>query len=324
MPGVRGGEVRKLAVANTGITVSELCHGTLILGHLQANLTPEEGARAIAASLAAGVNFYDTAKGYRTYPHLVLGLKGVPEAQTVIASKSHASSYSEMRKDVEECLGELSRSCIDIFHLHLVASEEALRARQGALDCLVECLQAGMIRAVAASTHTVAGVEALNREPAIEVIFPVLNQHGLGIIDGTLDEMLECLRESKRRGKFVYAMKPLGGGHLSNEVEEALNYLRELDVCDAVAVGMKDEAEVEMNVAVFEDRPVPDEIRQRVAGVARRLVVYDRCNLCGLCIDECDQGALTLGETRAEVDNSRCIFCGYCAAVCPEYVIRVV
>ena len=64
--------MRKLAVADTGITVSELCHGTLVLGHLQANLTPEEGARAIAASLEAGVNFYDTAKGYRTYPHLAL------------------------------------------------------------------------------------------------------------------------------------------------------------------------------------------------------------------------------------------------------------
>ncbi|MEE8386299.1 MAG: aldo/keto reductase [Dehalococcoidia bacterium] len=316
--------MRKLAIGNTGITVSELCHGTLILGHLQADLTPEEGARAIAASLEAGVNFYDTAQGYRTYPHLALGLKGVPETRTVIAGKSHASSYRQMRADVEECLRELSRSYIDIFHLHLVASQEALRARQGALDCLVEMRQSGVIRAVAASTHTVAGVRALNREAAIEVIFPVLNQHGLGIIDGTLDEMLDSLGESKQRGKFVYAMKPLGGGHLANEVEEALNYLRELDVCDAVAVGMKDEAEVEMNVAVFEDRPVPDEIRQRVAGVARRLVIYDRCNLCGLCIDECDQGALRLGETRAEVDDARCIFCGYCAAVCSEYVIRVV
>ena len=316
--------MRKLAVADTGITVSELCHGTLVLGHLQANLTPEEGARAIAASLEAGVNFYDTAKGYRTYPHLALGLRDVPEVQTVIAGKSHAGSHSEMRADVEECLRDLSRSYIDIFHLRLVASEEALRTRHGALDCLVECRRSGTIRAVAASTHTVAGVRALNCEPAIDVIFPVLIQHGLGIIDGTLDEMLESLRESKQRGKFVYAMKPLGGGHLSNEVKEALNYLRELDVCDAVAVGMKDEAEVQMNVAIFEDRRVPDDIRQHVAGVARRWIVYDRCNLCGLCIDECDQDALTLGETRAEVDNSRCIFCGYCAAVCPEYVIRVV
>lgn len=321
---MEGTLVRKLAIGNTGITVSELCHGTLILGALQANLTPEEGARAIRASLEAGVNFYDTAQGYRTYPHLALGLKGIPEGETVIASKSHAGSYDRMRADVEECLRELSRSYIDIFHLHLVASEEALRARQGALDCLVELRQSGTIRTVAASTHTVAGVRALNREPAIEVIFPVLNRHGQGIIDGTLDEMLESLRESKELGKFVYAMKPLGGGHLAGEVEEALNYLRELDVCDAVAVGMKDEAEVAMNVAVFENRPVSDELRRQVAGVARRLVVYDRCNLCGLCIEECDQGALTLGETRAEVDDARCIFCGYCAAVCPEYLIRVV
>jgi ferredoxin len=31
-----------------------------------------------------------------------------------------------------------------------------------------------------------------------------------------------------------------------------------------------------------------------------------------------------MGEKKAEVDISKCILCGYCAAVCPEYVIRVV
>jgi ferredoxin len=34
--------------------------------------------------------------------------------------------------------------------------------------------------------------------------------------------------------------------------------------------------------------------------------------------------AITLVDDKAAVDQSRCILCGYCAAVCPEYVIRVV
>ena len=63
---------------------------------------------------------------------------------------------------------------------------------------------------------------------------------------------------------------------------------------------------------------------ERVHTVARKLVVYDRCVSCGLCVAECDQGALSMGEKKAEVDMSKCILCGYCAAVCPEYVIRVV
>ena len=292
--------LRKVNIGNTGISITELCHGTLILGPLQADLSPEQGAKAISKSYEMGVNFYDTAEGYHTYAHLALGLKGAPEDKVVIASKSHAVSYDQMKKAVEDCLKQLGRSYIDIFHLHLVASEQTLNERQGAVECLVDMKKRGSIRAIGASTHTIAGVRALNNEPDFDVVFPVLNQHGLGIIDGKLDGMLEALKETKRLNKFVYAMKPLGGGHLAYE------------------------AEVEMNVAIFEDEPVPDEVKNRVGAVNRRLVVYDRCVSCGLCIEECDQDALSMGETKVQVDQSKCILCGYCAAVCPEYVIRVV
>ena len=311
-------------IGTTGISVTELCHGTLVMGNLQANLSPEEGAAAIRKSFQMGVNFYDTATGYGTYPHLALGLQGVPRDQVVIASKSQAHSYDQMKTDIEKCLRELSLERVGIFQLHQVSSLDDLNGRRGALECLIEYKNRGLVGAIGASTHTVAGVQAINEEPAFDVVFPVLNRRGLGIIDGTLEVMLEALTQSKQQGKFVYAMKPLGGGHLYQEVENALKFLRELPLCDAVAVGMKDESEVEMNVAIFNDRDVGEDLKKRVHAVARRLIVYDRCTACGLCVDECDQGAISLANDKAVVDDSRCILCGYCAAVCPEYVIRVV
>lgn len=220
--------MQTINIGTTGISVTELCHGTLILGQLQANLTPEEGASIIRKSFELGINFYDTAKGYGTYPHLALGLQGVARDQIVIASKSHARSYAEMKADVEECLRELSLEQVDIFHLHLVASLDDLNDKREALDCLIECKNRGLVGAIGASTHTVAGVLAVNEEPAIDVVFPVLNRRGLGIIDGTLENMIEALSQSKRKGKFVYAMKPLGGGHLHQEVEDSLKFLREI------------------------------------------------------------------------------------------------
>jgi len=316
--------MKKVKIGNTGLEVTELCHGTLIMGHLQANLTPEEGAVAIRKSLRMGVNFYDTAKGYQTYPHMALGLQGIDLDQVVIVSKSHSRSYDGMKADIDECLQELSLENIGIFMLHQVSSLDDLNLRKGALDCLIEYKNKGIVKAIGSSTHTIAGMQALNEEPAIDVVFPVLNMKGLGIIDGDLDQMLEQLEKSKEKGKFVYAMKPLGGGHLYEEVEEAINYLRRLSTCDAIAIGMKDEAEIEMDVAIFNDQPVTDEMKNQVHTVERKLIVYDRCTVCGLCIDTCDQGALTLGEEKAEVNMSKCILCGYCADICPEYVIRVV
>lgn len=316
--------MRKINIGNSGISVTELCHGTLILGWLQANYTPAEGAKVIRRSFELGVNFYDTAQGYRTYAHLAAGLYGVPRNQVVIASKSHSHSFDSMKVDVEECLRELSLDYIDIFQLHQVPSIEELHTRQGALDCLIKFRDSGVIKVIGASTHTVAGVKALNSEPAIEVIFPVLNKRGLGIIDGTLEGMLDALTEVKEHGKFIYAMKPLGGGHLAEDAKDCFTYLRELPQCDAIAVGMKDEAEVEMNIAIFDDRTITEDIRHQIYAVERRLIIYDRCTGCRLCIDECDQGALSLVDDHATVDQSKCILCGYCAAVCPEYVIRVV
>ena len=316
--------MRMVEIGKTGLSVTELCHGTLILGPLQADISPEEGAAAIRKSFEMGVNFYDTAQGYRTYDHLALGLKGVDRSKVVIASKSHARSHGEMKTAVEECLKALDLKEVGIFHLHQIQSPEDLKSRHGALDCLIEYKKRGIVRSIGASLHTIAGMNAVNNEPNIDVVFPVLNMHGLGIIDGDLDDMLKVLEDSKARGKFVYAMKPLGGGHLYKEVEEAFKFLRELPTCDAIACGMKDEAEVEMNVGIFNNLRVSEEVRQRVHTVARRLVVYDRCVSCGLCVAECDQGALSMGEKKAEVDQAKCILCGYCAAVCPEYVIRVV
>jgi aryl-alcohol dehydrogenase-like predicted oxidoreductase len=53
--------MKMVEIAKTGMKVTELCHGTLILGPLQGNLSPEEGAKAIRKSYDMGVNFYDTA-----------------------------------------------------------------------------------------------------------------------------------------------------------------------------------------------------------------------------------------------------------------------
>ena len=99
--------MRMFMVGKTSMAVTELCHGTLILGPLQANLTPEQGAVAIRKSYEMGVNFYDTAQGYKTYQHMALGLKGVDKNNLVIASKSHARTYNDMKAAIEECLKAL-------------------------------------------------------------------------------------------------------------------------------------------------------------------------------------------------------------------------
>jgi aryl-alcohol dehydrogenase-like predicted oxidoreductase len=325
--------MKKNHLGRTGIEVTELSCGTLILGRLQADMTPEESAPALAKALELGINFFDTAQAYGSQGHLRIGL-GSARNDVVIATKTHARTADDARKALEESLRELGRGHIDIYHLHLIDGPGDLEERRGVLEFLLECKEKGLVRAVGASVHKVAAAKVVAEEPGFDVLFPILNSGGLGIADGTGEEMLAASRTARANGKGVYAMEPLGGGHLRQDPEKAFRFLRSLGVADSICVGMKSPAEVEMNVALFEGREVSKELRGRVETVPRGLKIYESCHGCGACVETCSASALTLDLSRADeskkkkgqavVDRAKCILCGYCAEVCPQFALRVV
>lgn len=315
--------MKTVRMSRTGLEVSELCFGTLTLGRLQANLSPQAGGDVIRRALESGVTFFDTAQAYGSYPHLKEGLAGI-SGDVVVASKSHESTYESMRNAVEEALREMNLERIDIFHLHLIRSREDFLKREGALKCLVDLRGKGIIRAIGVSAHAAEGVRAVLDSDEIEVVFPLINKDGFGIVDGTLEDMLQAVKAAKDRGKDLYAMKPLGGGHLINDIPAAAEFLRGLSLFDSLSVGMKTPDEVEMNVRIFEGKRVPSSLLEKVKSAGKRLIVYDFCKKCGTCEDTCDQGAIKVGDKKAVVDHDKCILCGYCAASCPVFCLRVI
>ena len=49
----------------------------------------------------------------------------------------------------------------------------------------------------------------------------------------------------------------------------------------------------------------------------------DLCVGCGVCVDDCPVGALTLEENRkATINEDECIRCGRCHDICPEDAVR--
>ena len=111
--------MKTVRMSRACLDVSELCFGTLTLGTLQANLSPEEGAEAVRKALALGVTFFDTAQTYGSYPHLREGLAGWHD-KVIVASKSMKPTYDGMMEAVEESLRERKLERIGIFHLHLI------------------------------------------------------------------------------------------------------------------------------------------------------------------------------------------------------------
>ena len=50
-------------------------------------------------------------------------------------------------------------------------------------------------------------------------------------------------------------------------------------------------------------------------------VVTSDCILCGACVTGCETGAITEGDTQAQIDINVCVECGTCERNCPSGAI---
>ncbi len=311
-------------LGESGLEVSRLCFGSLTMGPLQANLPLKAGAGLLCRAFRGGVNFVDTAEIYGTYPYIAEALK-VFGGDIVVATKTYAYTVEQARKSLEKALVELKRECIDIFLLHEQESRLTLEGHRPALEYLFEEQKNGKIRAVGISCHTVAAVKAAFSFKEIAIIHPLFNIKGLGIKDGTVNDMSEALQEARKRGIGIYSMKPLGGGHLQNNAVKSLNFVCNFPFIDSVALGMRSIEEVEFALHFFRGEPIPLEIEEKISKKKRMIAfIAEDCTGCLTCVNTCPQNALKWENSQPLVIRNSCIWCGYCGAKCPGFCLRIV
>ncbi|AOY78052.1 aldo/keto reductase [Clostridium formicaceticum] len=316
--------MEKRMLGNTGIEVSELCFGVLPAGPLQKNLPPEESAEMIAYAIKSGINFLDTAQMYKTYSHIKLALDKV-STRPVIASKSTALTYEEMEEAILESLEAMGLEDIDIFHLHAAKAEaDVFEVRKGALQCLLDYKAKGIIKAIGISTHNVKVVEAAAVRREIDVVFPIINKAGRGIIGGSVEEMRKAIALCTQNGKGIYLMKVLGGGTLIDEYSSSVDFSRSIEGVASISIGMVSKEEVLYNVKYFNgERDLEGIISIKSKKNPR--IPQHMCASCGKCIEACHSDAIYFNESeKACIDLSKCVQCGYCAVACPHFCIRIV
>ncbi len=304
--------------------VSKLCYGTLSLSFLQNRDKLEHKVELLNYAYDKGINFYDTAELYDNYNILKEFIKDKDRDKLTIATKSYAYDRKTAEYSVNKALKELNTEYLDVFMLHEQENGNNFLGHYEAVERFMEYKDQGVIKHFGISTHRVAAVRDSIKFKEIEFVFPLLNMKGIGIQDGTVDDMINAIKKAKEYNKFVMAMKIYGGGHLINDAEKAFAFAGSINEVDSIAVGMSTIEEIDANIAYLENNELNINIKNKIRNQERTLVVEEWCVGCGKCAKKCRQGALTIIDGKCVVDMNKCVLCSYCAGECTDFYIKIV
>ena len=265
----------------------------------------------------------DTAHLYGTYAHVREGIHGYT-GEVFIASKTHAADAAGAREHVETALREMGIERLDVLLLHGGRVTDPFTEREEVFEELCRMREEGIAATIGISSHFISVIHGAAANPEVDVIHPLINRTGMGILDGSAREMADAIALAASSGKGVYAMKALAGGNLISSARESISWVMALEGVHTLALGMLSEAEIEANVELISSGSAPGEVWDELEKGRRSLTIMRNfCTGCGACIEVCEEGALSMVEGTASVDPSVCILCGYCGAACPDFIIRV-
>ncbi|WMJ75843.1 MULTISPECIES: aldo/keto reductase [unclassified Sedimentibacter] len=304
--------------------VSKLCYGTLALSFLQNFDSLENKVNLLNYAFERGINFYDTAELYDNYNILKEFIKDKDRDKLTLATKSYAYDKQTAEISVNKALKELNTDYLDVFMLHEQENGNNFRGHYEAVERFMKYKEQGVIRHFGISTHRVAAVRDSLQFDEIEFVFPLINMMGIGIQDGTVDEMTEAIKNAKKHNKFIMAMKIYGGGHLINQAKKAFDFARNISEIDSIAVGMSTFEEIDANICYLENNELNINIKNKIRNQKRTLMIEEWCVGCGKCAKKCSQNALQIIDGKCVVDMNKCVLCSYCAGECTDFFIKIV
>ena len=229
--------MKKVELGKTGIKVSRLGIGTgtgLPSGHCaQALMETKELSRLLLYSLDCGINHWDTAFQYNTYPHIKKALQQIRRSDVVLTTKFSAAYEKEAIRDFNITLKDLNVEYVDVCLLHGVRTNTELKMRSGALDAMVKLKKEGKVRAIGLSSHGLSVLKSVLEIPELDLVLARINYAGLNMDSGSLgmyDQMAsvywlkKCYKLLPERVKSLIRPKK---SHLQPIPEDARNEVEE-------------------------------------------------------------------------------------------------
>lgn len=315
-------------LGKTGLKISAFGFGGIPIQRIDA-----EGTKALLhALLDKGVNYIDSARGYTvSEEYLGYGLEGIRE-NFVLATKSMARDKAGMAKDIETSLKNFRTDYIDLYQIHNpnAAQLQQVIGPDGALEALQEAKAAGKIGHIGITLHSLdLFKQVLDYDWVETVMFPY------NLVELQAEE---CIANCAEKNIGFIDMKPLAGGAIE-DAGLAMRFLAQNPNVSVVIPGMASVAELEENLAAFEDpAPISAAELEKMEVIRATLGTQfcRRCNYCAPCTagiqipnvfmmegyySRYDLKDWALGRYNAMPKfASDCVECGACEERCPYHL----
>lgn len=244
--------MERVKLGRTGIEVSKMGIGTGTTHpsgvFAQSLLEKRELAEVLIYAFENGINFWDTAFQYHTYPHIREALKEVKRSDIVLVTKLTTAETKATIRDFESSLKDLGTDYFDVCLIHGVRKESEFKKRMGAFEALLKLKHEGKIRAVGLSSHGLSALRAGTKIPEIDVVWARINYAGIYMDTCKLflyDELssVPCLKKCVKFLpdviKIAIQKKPSSQKLTSRECEEVEDTLKKIHAQSKGVIGMK-------------------------------------------------------------------------------------
>ena len=248
--------VERVDFGQPGFRVSRLSIGTGTHGFGGRSEQTRLGVKGLANLLRQGyergINFWDTADGYGSHPHVARALQDIPREKVVIATKTMSRSKSAVAHDIERFRRELNTDVLDIVLMHYLTQPDWTTRFSGAIDALARAKDRGQVRAIGVSCHNFDALCAAAASQWVDVVLVRINYAGVNM-DAAPSKVVPVIARMYDAGKAIYGMKALGCGQLANDPHKAISYVLGLGTVHAITIGTSHIEHLHENVQLVQE-----------------------------------------------------------------------
>lgn len=263
--------MKTIRFGRTGLQVGRTGFGAIPIQRLS---FAEAGA-ILRRAYEAGVNLFDTARGYSDSEEKIGQALAPVRDKIILATKSGASDKAGLFAHLETSLRNMKTDYVDILQLHNPTDLPDPNDPNSTYAGLLEAQRKGMVRFLGITNHRLSNAVAAAESGLYDTM-----QFPLSAISSAQD--LGLIEVCRKKDMGLLAMKALCGGLLTN-ARAAFAFLRQYE--NVVPIwGIQEQAELAELLDLEANPPALDAGIQAALDRDRTELAGQFCRACGYCL----------------------------------------